>query len=59
MMGEYAVKSAAGEWLVFRVSEDYARKVYWKTQEGSLWKVEGRELRTTLIESRQALPAAA
>jgi len=52
MLGEYAVKSSAGEWLIFRVSEEYARKVLRKQGAGTLWKVEGPAFQPTLLETR-------
>ena len=51
-MGEYAVRAANGEWIEFRVPEERARKTYLKTEGAALYRVEGRDLRMTLLESR-------
>ena len=59
MLGEYAVKDAKGEWVIFRVGETYARKIFRSTPEGSLYKVEGKDFVTTLLESRPRPPATA
>jgi len=59
MLGEYAVKDANGEWVIFRVGEDYARKIFRSTPEGSLYKVEGLEFHVTLLESRARQPVTA
>lgn len=58
MHGEYAVMTG-GEWIAFRVSEKYARMLYERDPRSSLYKVEGRDLKITLLESRLAPPVAA
>jgi hypothetical protein len=55
MIGEWGVRKN-GEWLVFRVSEDVARRVRYRDG-GELCRIEGRELNITVVEAEVALAA--